>query len=90
MRSHFPHAERIVLVLDDLHRIEKSEPLQLLDSLIERLFDSTGGDEAQYTLEVRQSNDGAIALYERHGFVFRGLIEVPGGPTLHAMWRDPR
>ena len=30
------------------------------------------------------------ALYERHGFEYRGPIAVPGGPTLHAMWRDPR
>jgi LuxR family maltose regulon positive regulatory protein len=30
---------RIVLVLDDLHRIEKREPFELLDSLIERLPD---------------------------------------------------
>src|SRR5918999_979902 len=36
--------------------------------LMERLLDATGGDEAQYTLEVRQSNDGAIALYGRFGF----------------------
>lgn len=30
------------------------------------------------------------ALYERHGFEYRGPIAIPGGPTLHAMWRDPR
>ncbi len=32
-------ARRIVLVLDDLHRIEKTESYELLDSLIERLPD---------------------------------------------------
>ena len=32
-------APRIVLVLDDLHRIHKPEPFELLDSLIERLPD---------------------------------------------------
>jgi len=32
-------AERIVLLLDDLHRIEKPEAFELLDSLIERLPD---------------------------------------------------
>ena len=32
-------APRIVLVLDDLHRIEKSETFEVLDSLIERLPD---------------------------------------------------
>lgn len=32
-------ARRVVLVLDDLHRIEKPEPFELLDSLVERLPD---------------------------------------------------
>ena len=35
--------------------------------LLERLFDEAGG-EARYTLEVRTSNHGAIAMYERFGF----------------------
>jgi ribosomal protein S18 acetylase RimI-like enzyme len=30
------------------------------------------------------------ALYERHGFECRGLIPLPDGPTLFAMWREPR
>jgi GNAT superfamily N-acetyltransferase len=31
------------------------------------------------------------ALYERHGYVNLGVIEIPaGGPTLWRMWRDPR
>jgi ribosomal-protein-alanine N-acetyltransferase len=36
-------------------------------SLLERLFDEAG-DDARYTLEVRTSNRGAIAMYERFGF----------------------
>ena len=36
-------------------------------SLLERLFDEAGSD-ARYTLEVRTSNHGAIAMYERFGF----------------------
>jgi ribosomal-protein-alanine N-acetyltransferase len=35
--------------------------------LIERLFEEAGSD-ARYTLEVRTSNRGAIAMYERFGF----------------------
>ena len=35
--------------------------------LLEQLFDEAGGD-ARYTLEVRTSNHGAIAMYERFGF----------------------
>ena len=37
-------------------------------ALIERLFELADGDGEQYTLEVRTSNAGAIALYERFGF----------------------
>jgi [ribosomal protein S18]-alanine N-acetyltransferase len=35
--------------------------------LLERLFEEAGAD-ARYTLEVRTSNSGAIAMYERFGF----------------------
>ncbi len=35
--------------------------------LLERLFDEAGED-ARYTLEVRTSNHGAIAMYEQLGF----------------------
>jgi ribosomal-protein-alanine N-acetyltransferase len=35
--------------------------------LLERLFDEAGAD-ARYTLEVRTSNHGAIAMYEHFGF----------------------
>lgn len=30
------------------------------------------------------------ALYERHGFVCRGEIVLPDGPTMWQMWRSPR
>jgi ribosomal-protein-alanine N-acetyltransferase len=37
-------------------------------TLMERLFDTADRPHEQYTLEVRESNSGAIALYERFGF----------------------
>ena len=40
--------------------------------LIERLFE-TAGDHDRYTLEVRVSNDEAIAMYEHFGFREAGL-----------------
>ncbi|MCL2418439.1 MAG: ribosomal protein S18-alanine N-acetyltransferase [Conexibacteraceae bacterium] len=57
----------------------------LLDALIER-----AGADANYTLEVRVSNHGAIALYERYGF--RGVGTRPryyadNGEDAIVMWR---
>jgi ribosomal-protein-alanine N-acetyltransferase len=36
--------------------------------LMDHLFDTADRPHEQYTLEVRESNEGAIALYERFGF----------------------
>lgn len=30
------------------------------------------------------------ALYERHGYITLGELQLPAGPTLWRMWRDPR
>jgi ribosomal-protein-alanine N-acetyltransferase len=60
----------------------------LLASLIERV-----GDPApRFTLEVRTSNAGAIALYERHGFRAAGLRRryyQDNGEDAVIMWRTP-
>ena len=61
-------------------------------SLIHRLFERTGGDSAQYTLEVRMSNQPAIALYE--GFAFRAAgtrrrYYQDNGEDALIMWRTP-
>jgi [ribosomal protein S18]-alanine N-acetyltransferase len=42
-------------------------------ALLERLFDRADRPGVQYTLEVRLSNDAAIALYERFDFHSAGL-----------------
>jgi [ribosomal protein S18]-alanine N-acetyltransferase len=57
----------------------------LIGGVIER-----AGEDANYTLEVRVSNLGAIALYERHGF--RGVGTRPryygdNGEDAIIMWR---
>jgi ribosomal-protein-alanine N-acetyltransferase len=57
----------------------------LLDAVIMR-----AGEDANYTLEVRVSNAGAIALYERYGF--RGVGTRPryyadNGEDAIIMWR---
>jgi ribosomal-protein-alanine N-acetyltransferase len=61
--------------------------------LLERLFELTGSDERRgYTLEVRVSNEGAIKLYERLGFVARGVRRgyyTDNREDALIMWRDP-
>ena len=60
----------------------------LLTELMERVDDA----HARYTLEVRQSNDPAIALYERFGFQVAGMRRryyQDNGEDALIMWRTP-
>ena len=38
---------------------------------------------------LESSNPRNVSFYERFGFVATGELQVPGGPTLIPMWRDP-
>ena len=62
-------------------------------TLLEHLFELTSQDERRgYTLEVRVSNEGAIELYERLGFVARGVRRgyyTDNREDALIMWRDP-
>jgi ribosomal-protein-alanine N-acetyltransferase len=61
--------------------------------MFERLFESTVGDvERGYTLEVRVSNETAIELYRRLGFVETGVRRgyyTDNREDALIMWRDP-
>jgi ribosomal-protein-alanine N-acetyltransferase len=60
----------------------------LLSALIERV----GDPEAQITLEVRQSNHGAIQLYGQFGFRSAGIRRryyQDNGEDALIMWRTP-
>src|SRR3954454_10378051 len=60
-------------------------------ALIERVLERVESD-AQLTLEVRRSNDGAIALYERFGFRAAGVRRryyQDNGEDAVVMWRTP-
>jgi ribosomal-protein-alanine N-acetyltransferase len=60
-------------------------------ALLERLLERVAMD-AQLTLEVRRSNDGAIALYERFGFRSAGVRRryyQDNGEDAIVMWRTP-
>jgi [ribosomal protein S18]-alanine N-acetyltransferase len=65
----------------------------IASALLERLFEVTSTDPRRgYTLEVRVSNEGAIKLYERLGFVARGVRRgyyTDNREDALIMWRDP-
>ena len=61
-------------------------------TLLGRQFERVDDPEAQYTLEVRQSNLAAIALYEGFGFRTAGLRRryyQDNGEDALIMWRTP-
>ena len=47
-------------------------------------------DERHLPAYLESSNPRNVTLYERHGFVATGVIEIPDGPPLTPMWREPR
>ena len=62
-------------------------------ALLQRLFELTDDRSRRgYTLEVRVSNAGAIALYERLGFTARGIRRgyyTDNREDALIMWREP-
>jgi [ribosomal protein S18]-alanine N-acetyltransferase len=63
----------------------------IASALIGRLFDEVGSG-ARLTLEVRTSNEGAIAMYERFGFEAAGhrrRYYQDNGEDALIMWLDP-
>ena len=61
--------------------------------MLEQLFESTGDDfERGYTLEVRVTNDTAIGLYRRLGFVETGIRRgyyTDNREDALIMWKEP-
>jgi ribosomal-protein-alanine N-acetyltransferase len=61
-------------------------------NLLSELLARVGDRGARYTLEVRESNFGAIALYERFGFRAAGMRRryyQDNGEDALIMWRTP-
>ena len=46
-------------------------------------------DEEGLPAYLESSKEANIAFYRRHGFEVRGQVDVPGGPSLWPMWREP-
>jgi len=63
----------------------------IASALLAHLIEHVGND-AQLTLEVRRSNHGALALYERFGFRSAGVRRryyADNGEDAVIMWRTP-
>ena len=75
------------VAVDPIER-RKGVATALLIDLLGRIDD----ENARYTLEVRESNVGAIALYERYGFRAAGRRRryyQDNGEDAVIMWRTP-
>jgi ribosomal-protein-alanine N-acetyltransferase len=75
------------IAVDPVHRREG-----LATALLTELLHRVGGDESRVTLEVRESNQGAIDLYERFGFRSAGVRRryyQDNGEDALIMWRTP-
>jgi GNAT superfamily N-acetyltransferase len=86
--------------MDDAHPAQPHWYLAMIATRPERWGQGLGTVLMQHALEtvdeqhmpayLESSNPRNITLYERHGFVVTGTIEVAGGPSLTPMWREPR
>ena len=75
----------VMNVAVDPDRRRRGIATALISALLDRI-----GDDAQVTLEVRRSNAGALALYERFGFRSAGLrprYYADNGEDAVIMWR---
>ena len=83
--SRYDTVWHVMNVAVDPDRRRRGIATALIQALIERV-----GDDAPLTLEVRRSNTGALALYERLGFRSAGMRRryyADNGEDAVIMWR---
>jgi [ribosomal protein S18]-alanine N-acetyltransferase len=83
--SRYDTVWHVMNVAVDPDRRRRGIASALIAALLERI-----GDDAQVTLEVRRSNAGALALYERFGFRSAGVrprYYADNGEDAVIMWR---
>ena len=84
--SRYDTVWHVMNVAVDTDRRRRGIATALIAALLERI-----GDDAQVTLEVRRSNTGALALYERFGFRSAGVRRryyQDNGEDAVIMWRS--
>jgi GNAT superfamily N-acetyltransferase len=97
---------RTALLLRGLRRVEHEHPRQphwylpfigvvpehrsrgIGSALLETVLQRCDEDGTPAYLEATSERNRS--LYLRHGFTVRGELPLPEGPTLWAMWREPR
>jgi ribosomal-protein-alanine N-acetyltransferase len=83
--SRYDTVWHVMNVAVDPDRRRRGIASALIAALLDRI-----GDDAQVTLEVRRSNTGALALYERFGFRSAGVrprYYADNGEDAVIMWR---
>ena len=83
--SRYDTVWHVMNVAVDPDRRRRGIATALISALLERI-----GDDPQVTLEVRRSNAGALALYERFGFRSAGVrprYYADNGEDAVIMWR---
>lgn len=95
--------ERLVILgtaMIESHPHEEHWYLNVLSTVPARQGQGLGAQVLQPVLErcdadgvrayLESTNPRNMPLYRRKGFVDAGEIELEGGPSLYAMWREPR
>src|SRR4051794_28692196 len=85
--SRYDTVWHVMNVAVDPTRRRRGIATAMLDALLDRVE-----RDAQFTLEVRRSNDGAIVLYESFGFRSAGVRRryyQDNGEDAIVMWRTP-
>jgi ribosomal-protein-alanine N-acetyltransferase len=85
--SRYDAVWHLMNVAVDPDRRRRGIATALISALLERV-----GPDGQLTLEVRRTNEGAIALYERFGFRSAGVRRryyADNGEDAVIMWRTP-
>jgi ribosomal-protein-alanine N-acetyltransferase len=83
--SRYDTVWHVMNVAVDPDRLRRGIASALIAALLERV-----GEDAELTLEVRRSNTGALALYERFGFRSAGVrprYYADNGEDAVIMWR---
>jgi ribosomal protein S18 acetylase RimI-like enzyme len=82
------HPERRLWYLGVIATVPSSREKGLGTALLEQSLQSI--DNTGLPAYLESTNPRNVSLYQRHGFATTGRIELPDGPGLTKMWRDPQ